>query len=192
MAVFKYALERTLKLEGGYSNYKNDVGGETIFGIARNKNPDWKGWALVDNIKQFCTEQEGTEEWGQELTDNCRQNADITRLKSEFYQNHFWDKAQLSKVENQQIAETIFDACVNHGVAGGIKIAQRILGLEIDGIMGEKTLKAINGLFGKQIFSFLENFVYRRIEVYERIVQKNPNLAVFLDGWRSRARRFYP
>lgn len=191
MAVFRYALERTLKLEGGYTNNPNDVGGETIFGIARNKNPDWKGWALVDNTKQYCTETEGSKEWAQELVDNCKQNPEITKFKYDFYEKNFWDKAKLSEIKHQNIAEAIFDACVNHGVSGGVKIAQRVLNLEVDGIMGEKTITAINKLYNKDIARFLEKLVAKRIETYELRVAKNPKLAIFLEGWRSRARKFY-
>ena len=43
-----------MKDEGGYVLHEvpGDTGGMTYAGIARNKNPQWNGWALVDK-KEF-------------------------------------------------------------------------------------------------------------------------------------------
>jgi lysozyme family protein len=47
---FESILKETLLIEGGYSFDPSDNGGETLFGIARVKNPGWAGWKEVDSI----------------------------------------------------------------------------------------------------------------------------------------------
>ena len=39
------------KIEKLYSNNPQDAGGETVWGIARNKHPEWGGWPIVDQLK---------------------------------------------------------------------------------------------------------------------------------------------
>jgi hypothetical protein len=48
---YKEAYKATCKFEGGYANDKNDTGGETYKGIARNYWPKWAGWKTVDASK---------------------------------------------------------------------------------------------------------------------------------------------
>jgi len=58
--------------EGGYVLHEvpGDTGGMTYAGIARNKNPQWPGWALVDK-KEF--------------------GGSLTPMVREFYRTEFWD-----------------------------------------------------------------------------------------------------
>lgn len=41
-----------LAMEGGYVNDPNDRGGETYKGVARNANPGWPGWKIIDQLKR--------------------------------------------------------------------------------------------------------------------------------------------
>lgn len=52
MADFKKALGLILKNEGGYVFDRDDSGGETYKGIARNMNSKWDGWVIVDIFKK--------------------------------------------------------------------------------------------------------------------------------------------
>jgi len=56
MADFDKYYPILLKAEGGYASAEfaakyNDKGGETYKGIARNFNPAWEGWAIIDAYK---------------------------------------------------------------------------------------------------------------------------------------------
>ena len=53
MAIFEPAFKLLILHEGGYANNKNDIGGETYRGIARNYWPKWVGWKLIDHIKEY-------------------------------------------------------------------------------------------------------------------------------------------
>ena len=50
MSDFLQAYERMIVNEGGYvlHTVKNDRGGQTYAGIARNAWPEWAGWAYID------------------------------------------------------------------------------------------------------------------------------------------------
>mgnify|MGYP006329349403 FL=1 len=70
----------------------------------------------------------------------------------------------------------------------GIKIPQSKLGVTIDGIVGEKTLCALNALCdkdgAKNVFDML---VRERIGYIERICKSKPENKRFKDGWLNRA-----
>ena len=51
------ALEYTGQNEGGYVNNIADKGQETFNGLSRVYNPDWEGWAKVDEAKKEIIEQ---------------------------------------------------------------------------------------------------------------------------------------
>ena len=49
---FKKAFEAVINgFEGKYSNNKDNPGGETYKGIARNMNKDFEGWRIIDNYR---------------------------------------------------------------------------------------------------------------------------------------------
>ena len=56
MANFEDEFNRIIFVEGGYVNDPSDAGGETYLGISRKANPYWKGWEMVDTIKQQNSE----------------------------------------------------------------------------------------------------------------------------------------
>ena len=49
---FRKAFELVINgYERKYSNDKDDPGGETYKGIARNMNKDFEGWGIIDNLR---------------------------------------------------------------------------------------------------------------------------------------------
>jgi len=105
------------------------------------------------------------------------------KLVSFVYKLKFWDKWKADQIENQSIAELLVDWEVNSGVPG-IEIPQGILGVVQDGIVGNKTISAINDyplqheLFQK-IWDAHENF-------YTSLVNRKPTNQKFLQGWLNR------
>src|SRR6056297_3366086 len=106
MADFETAFDKMVKREGGFvlSTVENDLGGQTYAGIARNYHPGWEGWKLIDR--------------------NELDNPQLTQEVREFYQQEFWRRCSGDKIENQQIAESIFDFSVNAGLRTATKLAQ--------------------------------------------------------------------
>jgi len=164
MADFGPAFEKMIHDEGGYqlTNIPGDRGGQTYAGIARNANPQWAGWALVDR-----------QEMGGPLTSMVR----------EFYRTNYWDRIRGDEIADQQIAETIFNFAVNAGVGLAIKLAQVVAGATPDGGIGPKTIELLNRSTAK---GFTASYALAKITRYAAICNKDRSQSKFLLGWVNR------
>ena len=133
MAEFESAVERTLDWEGGYSVDPHDPGGETLFGIARKRHPEWTGWQRVDELKKHFS--------GSGLTGVLNADGGLKESAKLFYEENFWDYDDIS---SQAIANKVFDLGVNCGKHEAVKFLQRAVGTPDDGVFGPHTLEATN------------------------------------------------
>ena len=101
-----------------------------------------------------------------------------------FYKRNFWDRAKLDLVDSQHIANEIFIFGVVADMPPSIRKAQEIVGVKIDGSVGEQTLKALNS-FDEKVFDFA--FDEEEIEYFKSVVAQKPQKAQFLNGWINRA-----
>ena len=62
------------------------------------------------------------------------------------FKKNYWDKFRGDEIINQNIANDLFDACVNEGLVTGIKQAQEAGGITINGKVDEPTLNFLNTL----------------------------------------------
>ena len=157
---FDEAFSKVIKLEGGFKVHKNpgeeDV---TYAGIYRKSFPSWKGWEYIDRGEEPPIE-----------------------LVKQFYYENFYKPFE--KVESDKIKAVLFETAVNIGIKQTVKLAQKVLGVKVDGILGPKTLKAINSVDEKE---FLKDFTIARIAFYTALTNKNPRrYAIFLRGWINR------
>lgn len=185
MADLKISEAKTLKWEGGYCNIQGDKGGETIFGIARNMHPNLKIWKILDDYKRNYNPLK--KENYKELESLCLGNGEFKKEMQAFYKKEFWDKIQGDNIENQELANALYDYAVNSGVSRAVKSIQSILKVTIDGSLGEKTLKAINSCNGIELCNKLCD---NRKSFFESIATKGQN-AKFLKGWLNRVKDFY-
>lgn len=65
----------------------------------------------------------------------------------------------------------------------GIKLPQKILGVAIDGIVGTKTIEAVNNQDPKELFEAIKA---ERIAYIDRIIQARPANKKFRNGWINR------
>jgi len=162
MGDFDYAFEKVVDIEGGYVNDPDDPGGETKFGISKRTYPSL-------DIK----------------------NLDLKIAKAIYFT--LWSSAKLSKIDNQAIAEEVFDSLVNCGTVVK-KWLQRAYNLTnfwqgddniiVDGIIGNKTIKAINSSPNQdRILKVLNGL---QLEHYIKIVAKNPKQEKWFCGWLKR------
>ena len=192
MADLKIAEAKTLKWEGGYCNIPGDKGGETIFGIARNMHPDLKLWKDVDNYKEGLKPFDKSKY--KELETLCKGNGQFMESFYSFYKTNFWDKIKGDEINSQAVANALYDFAVNSGVKTAVKKIQQALqtfalhkNLTADGIMGPKTLEAINEQDERDICNKLCD---KRSEFFNEIAKKGQN-AKFLKGWLNRVKDFY-
>ncbi len=166
MGEFSPAFKKMIDNEGGYvlHEIKGDRGGQTYAGIARNFWPEWYGWRFIDNRK---------------LNDN-----ELKLSVNHFYKEKFWNKMICNNILYQNVAESIFDFAVNSGTRVASRIVQITAGANPDGIMGHKTLDAVNNV-GEDLF--LARFALAKISRYAQICNKNKNQKKFLLGWLNRS-----
>ena len=117
---------------------------------------------------------------------NANPTVDIAKLTyaqaKVIYKRNYWDKCKCSELP-ERLATHLFDAAVNHGTTTAIKMLQRAVNVPDDGLIGPKTIAAIQALPEKQVVYFL---IQHRRNFYLKIVERNPSQMKFLKGWMNR------
>lgn len=162
MADIKKALVKLFGVEGGYVNDPDDNGGETKFGICKRSYPS-------ENIKALTLERAAV-----------------------IYERDFWNPLSLSGINNQVIAEEVFDTAVNCGVKIGARILQEAINLSnypepditVDMQIGPATIAAVNNHKSiKALYKALNGLQFMR---YVGIIRENPKQEKFFRSWASR------
>lgn len=179
MANFEIAESITGRNEGGYANNPADTGGETYAGIARNHWPKWEGWKTIDFIKRKHGKTANI------INKEASHYIELTNAISQFYKKNFWDVLKLDSVNDQQLANSVYDFGVNSGTSRSAKFLQQSAGVNDDGIIGKQTLYAVNSADRKVIYY---DFNKRRETFYKSIAKGNQ--AQFLKSWLSRLKPY--
>jgi lysozyme family protein len=141
MASFQKAYDAVIvPHEGGYASAATaasigDSGGETYKGVARNYNPTWAGWAIIDAYKA----QYGVPKWNSYIP-----SPTLDKLVLDLAKKEYWDKNRLGEVLQQPIANLLMDITYNSGPVQAALTVQRVLDIADDGIVGLQTITAIN------------------------------------------------
>ena len=161
MADFLPAFEAMIRNEGGYvlHDVPGDRGGMTYAGIARNMNPQWPGWDLIDHKQEVPA-----------------------ALVRDFYKRHFWDDIRGDEITHQAVASDIFNFYVNAGGAA-LKLAQLVVGATPDGVFGPRTVAALNAADPER---FVLAYALAKIARYRDIVTRDRSQLKFLLGWINR------
>ncbi len=164
MAQFEPAFEKMIQNEGGYvlHNVEGDRGGMTYAGIARNMNPKWEGWALIDRGEK---------------------DGELTALVRKFYRVNYWHVIKGDEIQSQDVAECIFDFGVNTGTGVAVKLAQLVVGATPDGGIGPRTLELLNKMDGTD---FKKSYALAKVARYAQIVNRDRSQGKFLLGWINR------
>lgn len=166
MANIEKLIPLILKWEGGYVNDPDDRGGPTNMGITlatwKSRGYDKNGDGIIDenDVKQISRED--------------------ARLILEKY---YWNRWQADKIESQAIANLLVGWVWGSGLYG-ITFPQGILKVKQDGIVGPKTLNAVNN------FPDQEELFYRlwhgKRAYLNLICIDRPQNKKFLKGWLNR------
>lgn len=173
MADFNIAYQKVLTHEGGYVHDPDDPGGETYRGVARKSWSKWEGWDIVDMLKS----QQG-------FPSNLDRHSGLQDMIRVFYQNNFWDKVKGDDINDQDVANSIFDFGVNAGVRTSSALAQAVIEAKEDGVIGPKTLAKLNAFDADH---FLASFTVAKIARYVSIIKRRPTSRKYLYGWVRRA-----
>lgn len=164
MADFRKYAPKLEVLEGGFCNRPNDRGGPTNRGVTlRTFRAKFGADKTIEDLKNMTTEQ-----W-------------TAIMKPEF-----WDKCKGDDIISQSVAEIFCDWCINSGI-DKIRKVQFILGVKTDGIVGPKTLAALNGQDPENLFNRIK---VARERFFRRIVELDPVQVENLTGWLNRLNSF--
>jgi lysozyme family protein len=94
----------------------------------------------------------------------------------------FWNRWKADQITNQAIANILVDWYWISGI-NGVKRPQRILGVKDDGIVGPKTVAAVNAADPQVLFDKLKA---DRFAHFKEIVAKTPSQQQFYNGWVNR------
>lgn len=173
MSDFKSAYDFAMKWEGGYANVEGDKGGETYRGIARNANPNWQGWPLIDAIKK---------------TRAIKHNEylpDVDEVHFPYAQEKYWDRFHLGEIRSQQVANIIFDFVWGSGYTG-LKLALKVLSVMTGKKFEKWGVVAVDAINTLPAPKYVENLLRVRKDFLNAIVTKNPSQKKFLKGWLNR------
>lgn len=154
-------------IEGGYVDDPSDPGGATQYGISLRY---LRGKGAAGDID------------GDGDIDAADVRA-LTRTQAEqFFIEDCWHPCRCDEMP-AQIAIAVFDHAVNAGTGSAIRLIQEMLRLKVDGIVGPKTLRAIEHADAGELLAY---YLARRARYYRDIVAANSSLVRFLDGWLNR------
>lgn len=152
------------KWEGGLVNDPDDLGGVTYKGIT------------FDTYKTYCSIKKfpkPTIEIFATLLD---------KHWNEIFKTMYWNRWRADEIQSQSVANILVDWVWASGVYG-IKRPQEILGVVPDGMVGVKTLAAVNNRDPERLFQLIKQ---ARLDFVDEICRKRPANLKFRNGWINR------
>lgn len=171
---FEPAFRRLMEMEGGfvYHRVAGDKGKDTFAGITRRAFPDWEGWTVIDDTDMRPNDSHA------EIPQS------LPPLVRVFYRREYWDKLLCDDIIDNEVACDLFCAAVVQGKRTAVRLAQEAIQHVLpDGIMGPKTLEALNA---RPPLAFCLRFERVRVHRYMQICQRDKTQIKFLLGWLNR------
>lgn len=145
-----------LSWEGGFANHPQDPGGATMKGVTLQTFKGVFGASkTVEDLKRITDEQWHT-----------------------IYKKYYWDRWKADQIYSQSIANLVVDWVWASGSHGITKV-QELLGVKADGIVGPKTLDALNSKDRLVLF----DRIWKRREQFIKSLKTYPT---FGRGWMNR------
>lgn len=160
-----------------YSNEPADRGGPTKGGITLRSWREFTGnpFATVDDLKAL-TDAQG----------------------EAFYRHRHIISPNFDRIDDPYLRDLVVDCGVHHGVSRASKWLQRVVGTRRDGIVGDKTLSAVQAADARVL---MLGIISHRIRLFGRLIGRDPELkraskagfhlqARWAGGWNNRAADF--
>lgn len=161
MARFDDCVAWTLRREGGFVHHGDDAGGPTNLGITANVyNRYRRRRKLPQQSVALCTEQEARD----------------------IYRTEYWERF-VCDVLPEPVDLVHFDTSVLFSKP--IQFLQAMAGSTVDGILGPKTLEAVQAHDPKDLARAM---VCARMGAHVYSVVTRPRNAAFIAGWLNRCR----
>ena len=148
----------------GFANDPDDLGGATMCGVT------------LATFTEYCRRK------GYLRPTIVRLKAITYKEWLEILKTMFWDKWKADQINNESIALILVDWVWGSGKYG-ITIPQKAIGVTADGIVGPKTIAAVNAKDPKQLFDLIRK---ERLAYIERICRSRPTNLKYKRGWLNR------
>lgn len=148
----------------GFANDPDDLGGATMCGVT------------LATFTEYCRRK------GYPRPTIVRLKAIKYKEWLEILKTMFWDKWKADQINNESIALILVDWIWGSGKYG-ITIPQKAIGVTADGIVGPKTIAAVNTKDPKQLFDLIRK---ERLAYIERICRSRPTNLKYKRGWLNR------
>jgi hypothetical protein len=183
MAKLHLALEKLWKVEFGNNPdkflHKNQgESGWTLGGVYQKANPTQIDWNFISKLVELCNYN------AKEASRMLYFNPRIMEKVQGVFHNKYWSGLKLDRVDSQKIAEEIFLFAVLSGSKTSAKVAQRLIGVKADGLIGSISLDAINN-YNEDLFDI--KFDEVEIGYLSTLAEDKPQFSKFLNGWVNRS-----
>jgi len=153
---WEMAFAAVLKHEGGYVNHPKDPGGMTNLGVTKRAWEEYVGHGVDEATMRGLTPE----------------------VVKPFYKSRYWDRIKGDDLPSG-VDYAAYDLAVNSGVGRAAKYLQEIAGVPSDGIIGPKSLAAIQACPADEMVDALCGM---RLDFLKRL----PTWDTFGKGWGRR------
>lgn len=157
-------LDHVFKYEGGYTNNPADHGGPTNFGITAGDLGEWR--------------QLGRSATAGEVQQLTRDEA------KQIYTARYIERPRFDKIADLDLRLIVVDSGVLFGTARAARWLQSAVGADADGIIGDRTLAALNAADARDT---AKRVLAQRFTAIGSILNNDHSQVVFAAGWLSRA-----
>jgi lysozyme family protein len=157
---FAACLSHILAMEGGFSNDAVDRGGPTNWGITAATLAHYRGHPVT-------------------AEDVASIDPDEARA---IYHAGYWATCRAPELPGG-VDLMVFDVSVNSGPGRAVRMLQGALGIEVDGIFGPVTMRAVASSRPAEL---IEDLALARRRFYYGIVDGDPTQERFINGWMNR------
>ena len=184
MANIEHFIPFLIKWEAGISKKSNETN-ESLFQRARKTgwadDPDDLGGQTMVGVTMATYEEYCRRKGYPKPTTGRLMDLSYNDWKS-ILKMLYWDRCNEDEIRSQSIAEIVCDFVWASGVHG-IKVPQDLVGVIPDGIVGPKTLAAVNSRNPRELFDQIK---IARFDFIEDICRKRPANNKFKRGWMNR------
>jgi lysozyme family protein len=114
---------------------------------------------------------------------------DAVKAAKELYKSQYWDKFHGDMIVSDQVAALLLSFSVNKNIPTAVKALQHVLAVTQDGMLGPNTILTLNQ---KSPIAVASQFRAEWENYYRTLVDVNPSLQRFLQGWLNRVDFPYP
>lgn len=167
------AIDDVFQEEGGYEDNPSKIDQPTNMGITKSSlekyNKDHPNYNFPTDVKNLIPEQ-------------ARQ----------IYREDYYRERRIGEINHDRISRAILDMGVMSNFKNVGKIVQNMLNdhqhtrLKVDGVIGSKTIEALNNISEDDLENFMEELIENRLDYLRDL----PDWSKYGRGWASRTKRY--